>query len=147
MADQIKVRFASQTDLDGCIALDHPTMPAEVIKRKVEQREIIVAERAGRLVGYLRFEYLWSVVPYIALIWVVEDQRQQGIGRALLHYLENVLRQQGHTALYSSSQANEPEPQAWHRHVGFKECGFITGMNEGGIGEVFFRKNLSRHPG
>ncbi len=134
-------------DLDGCIALDHPTMPAEVIKRKVEQREIIVAERAGRLVGYLRFEYLWSVVPYIALIWVVEDQRQRGIGRAMLRYLENVLRQQGHTALYSSSQANEPEPQAWHRHVGFKECGFITGINEGGIGEVFFRKNLSRHPG
>jgi len=147
VADQIKVRFANQTDLDGCIALDHPTMPVEVIKRKVEQREIIVAERAGRLVGYLRFEYLWSVVPYIALIWVVEDQRQQGIGRAMLHYLENVLLEQGHTVLYSSSQANEPEPQAWHRHVGFKECGFITGINEGGIGEVFFRKNLSRHPG
>jgi N-acetylglutamate synthase-like GNAT family acetyltransferase len=147
VADQIKVRFANQTDLDGCIALDHPTMPTEVIKRKVEQREIIVAERAGRLVGYLRFEYLWSVVPYVALIWVVEDQRQRGIGRAMLRYLENVLRQQGHTALYSSSQANEPEPQAWHRHVGFKECGFITGINEGGIGEVFFRKNLSRHPG
>ena len=122
-------------------------MPAEVIKRKVEQGEIIVAEKAGWLVGYLRFEHLWSVVPYVALIWVVEDQRQQGISRAMLHYLENVLRQQGHTALYSSSQANEPEPQAWHRHVGFKECGFITGINEGGIGEVFFRKNLSRHPG
>ena len=147
MADQIKVRFANQTDLDGCIALDHATMSAEVIKRKVEQGEIIVAEKAGWLVGYLRFEHLWSVVPYIALIWVVEDQRQRGIGSAMLHYLENVLRQQGHTVLYSSSQANEPEPQAWHRHVGFKECGFITGINEGGIGEVFFRKNLSRHPG
>jgi N-acetylglutamate synthase-like GNAT family acetyltransferase len=148
MADQIKVRFASQTDLDGCIALDHPTMPVEVIKRKVEQREIIVAENMPqRLVGYLRLEYLWSSVPYIALIWVVEDQRQRGIGSAMLRYLENALRQQGHTALYSSSQANEPEPQAWHRHVGFEECGFIAGMNEGGIGEVFFRKDLSRRPG
>ena len=141
------VRFANPTDLDGCIALDHPTIPAEVIKRKVEQREIIVAEKAGRLVGYLRLEYLWSTVPYIALIWVVEDQRQQGIGRAMLHYLENVLRQQGHTALYSSSQANEPEPQAWHRHVGFEECGFIAGITEGGVGEIFFRKDLGCHPG
>jgi N-acetylglutamate synthase-like GNAT family acetyltransferase len=147
MADQIKVRFASQTDLDGCIALDHATMPVEVIKRKVEQREIIVAEKAGQLVGYLRLEYLWSTVPYIALIWVVEDQRQQGIGFRLLHYLENVLREQGHTALYSSSQANEPAPQAWHRHAGFEECGFIAGINEGGIGEVFFRKDLNRHSG
>ena len=144
MADQIEVRFANQMDLDECIVLDHPTMPVEVIKRKVEQREIIVAEKAGQLVGYLRLEYLWSTVPYIALIWVVEDQRQQGIGSAMLRYLENVLREQGHTALYSSSQANEPEPQAWHRHVGFEECGFIAGMNEGGVGEIFFRKDLGR---
>ncbi len=141
------VRFANRMDLDRCIALDHPTTPAEVIKRKIEQREIIVAEKAGQLVGYLRLEYLWSVVPYIALIWVVKDQRQQGIGRSLLRYLEDVLREQGHTALYSSSQANEPKPQAWHRHVGFEECGFIAGINEGGIGEIFFRKDLSRQPG
>ena len=144
MADQIEVRFADQTDLARCIALDHPTMPAEVIQRKIAQREIIVAEGAGQLVGYLRLEYLWSMVPYIALIWVVEDQRQQGIGRAMLHYLENVLREQGHPALYSSSQANEPEPQTWHRHVGFEECGFIAGINEGGVGEIFFRKDLGR---
>ena len=147
MADQIRVRFANLMDLDGCIALDHPAMPAEVIRRKVEQREIIVAEGAGKLVGYLRLEYLWSVVPYVALVWVVDNQRQQGIGRAMLRYLENVLRQQGHAALYSSSQANEPEPQAWHRHVGFKECGFVAGINEGGIGEIFFRKDLSHDPG
>jgi len=137
------VRFANQTDLDGCIALDHPTIPAELIKRKIEQGEIIVAEKAAQLVGYLRLEYLWSMAPYIALIWVVKEQRHQGIGRAMLHYLENVLREQGHTALYSSSQANEPEPQAWHRHVGFEECGFVAGINEGGIGEVFFRNDLT----
>jgi len=142
MADPIRIRLANPTDLDDCIALDHPTMPAEVIKRKIAQREIIVAEKSGRLVGYLRFEYLWSVVPYIAFIWVVEDQRRQGIGKAMLRYLEDVLRQQGHAALYSSSQANEPEAQAWHRRVGFEECGFIAGVNEGGVGEVFFRKAL-----
>ena len=144
MADQIEVRFANPTDLDGCIALDPPTIPAKVIRRKIEQGEIIVAKRTGQLVGYLRLEYLWLMVPYIALIWVVEDQRRQGIGKAMLHYLEDVLRKQGHTALYSSSQANEPEPQAWHRHVGFEECGFIAGINEGGIGEIFFRKSLRR---
>ena len=147
MADQIRVRFANRMDLDECIALDHPAMPAEVIRRKVEQREIIVAEGVGKLVGYLRLEYLWSVVPYVALVWVVDNQRQQGIGRAMLRYLENVLCQQGHAVLYSSSQVNEPEPQAWHRHVGFKECGFVAGINEGGIGEIFFRKDLSHDPG
>lgn len=37
----------------------------------------------------------------------------------------------------SSSSEDEAEPQAWRRHMGFVECGFIAGMNEGGVGEVF----------
>ena len=44
--------------------------------------------------------------------------------------------------LYSSSQADEPEAQAWHRRMGFEECGIVSGINEGGIGEVFFRRPL-----
>jgi hypothetical protein len=75
----------------------------------------------------------------------LDHPHKQSVGRAMLRYLENVLCEQGHTALYSSSQANEPEPQAWHRYVGFKECGFIAGINGAGIGEIFFLKDLSRH--
>jgi hypothetical protein len=37
---------------------------------------------------------------------------------------------------------DESAPQAWHRWMGFEECGFLAGMNEGGVGEVFFRKAL-----
>jgi len=61
----------------------------------------------------------------------------------LLHFLEEFLRSKGHSVLFSSSQANEPEPQAWYRHMGFEECGFIAGINEEGVGEVFFRKVLT----
>jgi hypothetical protein len=57
------------------------------------------------------------------------------------------LRGQGCPALYSSSQADEPEAQAWHRRVGFEECGLIAGINRGGVGEVFFRKQLRAAPG
>lgn len=65
-----------------------------------------------------------------------------GAGRGLLSFLEAHLRAGGHAALYSSSQVNEAEPQAWHRHMGFAECGVIAGINEGEIGEIFFRKRL-----
>jgi N-acetylglutamate synthase-like GNAT family acetyltransferase len=117
-------------------------LPAAVVRRKIEWQEIVVAEISGTLVGYVRLEYLWSVVPYVALIHVSPGYRRRGVGKALLAHTEEFLRGQGHTALYSSSQADEAEPQAWHRHVGFEECGLIAGVNEGGIGELFFRKSL-----
>ena len=148
MSEEIVIRFARLDDLD--FAYQDGYIPAEALKRKIEAQlalnpdrieDVVVAEWNGKRVGYVRLEYLWSIVPYISLIQVLPEYRRQGVGKALLQFIETFLRAAGHDALYSSSQADEPEPQAWHRHVGFQECGFITGINEG-VGEVFFRKSL-----
>jgi GNAT superfamily N-acetyltransferase len=136
----ITVRPATPGDL--AFAQQDGHLPPEIVLRKIEAHEVLIAEVRGQPKGYLRLEYLWSSVPYIALIFVSPEQRRQGVGRALLADLEARLRAQGHAALYSSSQADEPEPQAWHRHMGFEECGFIAGINGNGVGEVFFRKGL-----
>lgn len=140
MTEENLVRFATLDDLDF-VALDH-YIPTEVVRRKIEQQEVVVAERQGSPVGYARLEYLWSTVPYVALIWVLPEHRRQGAGKAMLRFMEDYLRENGHQHLFSSSQVDEAEPQAWHRHVGFEECGLIGGINDGGVGEVFFRKRL-----
>ena len=148
MSDEVVIRFARVDDLD--FAYQDGYIPAEILKSKIEAQvalnpdcieDVVIAEWNGKRVGYVRLEYLWSIVPYIALIQVLPEYRWQGVGKALLRFIETFLREVGHEALYSSSQADEPEPQAWHRHVGFVECGFIVGINEG-VGEVFFRKSL-----
>jgi ribosomal protein S18 acetylase RimI-like enzyme len=136
----ITVRFATGADLAWCTQQDDP--PSAIITRKIDANEVLIAEIDGLPVGFLRVEYLWSALPYIAMIRVLEADRQQGIGRALLAFLESYLRAQGHTVLLSSSQVDEPPPQAWHRHMGFVECGILAGINPGGVGEVFFRKEL-----
>ena len=148
MPDEIVIRFARLDDLD--FAYQDGYIPAAVLKRKIEAQtalnpdhieDVVIAEWNGKRVGYVRLEYLWSIVPYIALIQVLPEYRRQGVGKALLQFIEEFLRNTGHKALYSSSQTDEPEPQAWHRHIGFEECGFVAGINDG-IGEVFFRKSL-----
>lgn len=140
MTEEITVRFAVAEDLDFASRDSH--VPPETLRGKIERREVIVAERDGNRSGYLRLEYLWSAVPYVALIRVSPEFRRGGVGKAMLRFVEDYLRERGHAVLYSSSQADEPEPQAWHRHVGFEECGYIAGINRGGVGEVFFRKRL-----
>ena len=138
--DEVSIRFATLADLE--FVQQDGFVSAGIVERKIEQREVIVAEWNSEPIGYMRLEYLWSSIPYIALIRIVPEYRRRGVGKAILHFAETFLRDRGHNALYSSSQANEPEPQSWHRHVGFEECGFIAGINRGGIGEVFFRKRL-----
>lgn len=138
----VNVRFAGPKDLDFCIESDYKHVSDAVIKRKMEEKAVILAEANGKPIGYLRIEYLWLKIPYISLIVVIEGYRRKGVGSAMIKFLEEYLIRNGHKVLYSSSQVNEPEPQAWHRKVGFEECGFVAEINEGGIGEVFFRKSL-----
>ena len=136
----VSIRVATPADLN--FVQQGGRLSAETVRRKIEWREVFVAEAGGTLVGCVCLEYLWSAVPYLSLIRVLPEHRRRGVGKALLAYTEAFLRGQAHTALYSSSQADEAEPQAWHRHVGFEECGLIAGINEGGVGEIFFRKTL-----
>ena len=136
--ERVIVRFAGPELLEWCVVSDsHVT--EQVIRHKIVNDEIIIAELDGNPIGYLRIEYLWSNIPYIGVVFVLEDYRNEGVGQKILAFLEDYLRSRGHDVLFSSSQANEPAPQAWHRSVGFVE----SGINEGGIGEIFFRKSLT----
>jgi len=141
MAQGFVVRPAREDDLDF-VRRDRE-IPEATVRHKISAQDFFVAERNGGRAGFVCLEYLWSKFPFISLIWVAPEYRRQGIGRALLDHAEGFLRARGHNALYSSSVATEPEPQEWHRHMGFRECGIITGINPGGIGEVFFVRNLN----
>ncbi len=140
ISEALMIRAAAAADLEF-IRHAYPVSD-EVITHKLDAHEIFVAERDGHPLAQLWLEYVWSVVPYLALLRVEAEHRRKGVGSSMLRHLEDYLRARGHEVLYSSSQADEPEPQAWHRRMGFVECGFIAGMNRGGVGEVFFRKEL-----
>jgi hypothetical protein len=60
----------------------------------------------------------------------------------MLDFLKAHLREMGHVALLSSSQTDEPEPQAWHRHMGFVENGICLNIADDGVGELLFRMAL-----
>ena len=137
------IRFATEDDWPFIEEMERNRRVTEtVLRSKLKLHDLVIAERDGEHVGYLRLDPLWSCLPFIGLIWVIEEERRRGIGKALLAFVENAARDAGWDVVYSSSDADEPEPQAWHRHVGFEECGFFAGHNPGGVGEVFFRKRL-----
>jgi ribosomal protein S18 acetylase RimI-like enzyme len=140
MSQDIQVRAASDADL--VFAFDEPRIPRAIQQRMIAEGDVLIAEIGGVPVGFLRLERIWGKLPFIALIRVLPDHQRHGVGSALLRHLEAQLRAQGQPVLYSSSEASAAAAQAWHRQQSFVECGFIAGINPGGVGEVFFRKVL-----
>ena len=134
----IVVRFATKDDLKALLVFDRGTR-LDVLESKIDLFEIMVAERLGEVIGYLKLEYIWSKLPYISLIIMKSEFRGRGIGTLMLNYLTDFLKMNGFEILLSSSQVDEVAPQHWHRKRGFSECGILSGINEGGVGEVFFK--------
>lgn len=138
----VLVRFANKNDLKAAINFDlHKDK--SIISNKIEMKEVIVAELEGEIVGCLKIEYIWTHMPFISYVIVKEGLRTSGIGAKLLSFLENYLKEEKNSEfLLSSSMIDATKAQKWHMRRGFKECGFISSINENGVGEVFFKKYL-----
>ncbi len=144
----LTIRFAESSDLDWCMEMEASNtfegknVEEDIIMDKINKREIFLAEMDGQRVGYLRLDYFSSVIPFMGLIYVKKDMQKKGIGKTLLAYVEEYLRTNGYHTLLSSSEGDEPDPQNWHKHMGFKEFGVWKKINENNSDEIFFRKTL-----
>lgn len=137
----LKIRFAEIKDLGSCVELDlHKNI--DTIKNKISMKEVIVAENNNEVIGCLKIEYIWTHLPFISYIVIKNDFRASGIGRSMLTFLEEYLKNNGQDTLLSSTMTDAVNPQKWHLKMGFVECGMLCGINDDGVGEIFFKKAL-----
>ena len=100
----------------------------DMILSKIKRKEYIIAKNNDEFVGFLRFGYLWSKIPYIEVIAVEDEHQRKGIGKAMLMFLEDHARKIGEKIILSSSEEAESAPQEWHKHMGFKKAGRIDDL-------------------
>lgn len=138
MTADITVRRATERDLPWLVEHDG-VLEARELTPKVAQREVLLAELDGELAGFLRLDHLWSLLPFVAQVRVVEPYRRRGVGRALVGAACQHAREIGWGFLLSSTTAGEADPRAWHLAVGFEPCGVLAQFNEDGTDEDFYR--------
>ena len=140
---KVSVREAAAGDLAWCLATDGHLDEAD-LQPKIRAHEILVAEADGLPVGLLRFDLLWSAVPFIAQIRVAEAQRRRGVGQALLRAVEERARERGSIAVLSSIALGSDRTAAlgWHTAMGFERFGVVDGMFPDEQTEAFYVKTL-----
>lgn len=142
--DEVVIAFATLDDEKWLIENDsNQTISSDLVKQKVSRQEYIVASFKEKILGYLRFSYFWSFIPFIDIISVEEAYQRKGIGQALLTFLEAYAKEKNQYFILSSSQSDEPEPQAWHRYMGFKDAGVLDNLIPlQNVSEIIFLKEL-----
>ena len=134
--EKIKIRYAGKDDLIWLSENDeHISM--DIIKNKIKNKEIYIVENNKKNIGWLRYNLFWDNVPFMTMIYLLEECRKLGIGTKLIKYWENEMKQNGYKSVLTSTQSNEEE-QHFYRKMGFKEIGGFKYFND--PYEIIFQK-------
>lgn len=116
------IRLASASDLSFLAEHDRHIALSELDNAIRLGRVLLLETAEGEPIGWLRWNLFWDNTPFMNLLYLLEDYRMQGFGRNLANHWEALMREQGHTAVLTSTQANEGA-QHFYRHLGYEDVG------------------------
>lgn len=143
MTGDVRVRPATTDDGDRIVALDRVTFSQAVSPgerpagtadafARVDPADVLVAEAAGSVVGYLALGHPTPLASN-AHVWQVQalavdpDHGRQGIGRALLRAAAAEATRRGGTRLTLRVLATNPSARALYEAEGFVVEGVLHG--------------------
>ena len=137
---RVEIRIAEGHDYAYLAPRDEHLRP-EKLKEKIDRGEVMVVVVDGQPQGWLRYGYLWDVVPFMNLLFVEEDHRRRGCGTALIQFWDGEMRARGHDLVMTSSQADE-QAQHLYRRLGYRDCGSMLFPGQVAV-EILFLKTLA----
>ena len=109
------------------------------LKNKINNNEIYVIEINRKIVGWLRYNLFWDNIPFMNMVYILDEYQKMGIGKMLVKYWEKEMKKNGYNNVLTSTQSNE-EAQHFYRRLGYKEIGGFKYFND--PYEIMFQKIL-----
>lgn len=132
------IRTAALHDLPFLAENDRHVTPAE-LDSLIRLGRILLIEADGKAAGWLRWNLFWDNTPFMNLLYLLEDFRLQGLGRALVLHWEQQMREGGYPFVLTSTQADEAA-QHFYRRLGYQDIGGF--LLPGESYELILRKAL-----
>jgi len=104
-------------------------IPSDVIRRKIEHNEIIIARESGQTVGWLRFGYFWDMIPIMNMLSLEESYRGRGFGTQIVAFWEKEMQRLGYKSVMTTTLSDE-QAQHFYRKLGYKDVGALLLPNE-----------------
>lgn len=120
----IEIRPVQSADRAFWFALDRH-LPIAEFERKVRDGRGYVLLEDSAPAALLRYNLFWDLIPFCTLLYVAEDRRGRGLGRALMERWEADMKAMGHGMLLTSTQVDETA-QHFYRRLGYRDCGGLT---------------------
>jgi len=136
--NEIKIRLAAAADI--AIIYGHDKhISVDAIKEKIKSGEIFVVYDDAIFAGWLRYNLFWDSIPFMNMLFLLPEYRGRGIGKRLVEFWENSMKEQGHKKVLTSTPQNE-NAQYFYAALGYAVTGGFT--LSGDPYEIIFEKSL-----
>lgn len=133
----INIRIANIYDFEILKLYDMHIEPY-ILLNQLKDNKIFIIEQNKNFVGWLRYNLFWDSIPFLNMLFIIEQYQKKGYGTLLLTTWENSIKDK-YNIVMTSTQANECS-QHFYRKLGYFDIGGFTPPNESY--ELILLKNL-----
>lgn len=133
-----EIRYATMVDKELLLSKDSH-IKKDIWEDSINNKHEIVMFVDGNFAGWLRYNLFWDKIPFMNMLYFLEEYRGKGYGTQMVKFWENEMAGLGYDKVMTSSQANE-FAQHFYRKLGYKDAGsFFPFCNDL---ELIFTKEL-----
>ena len=117
------IRYADMRDFEVLKEYDRHISERE-LKNVLPLKRVLVNYEADKFIGWLRFGLFWDSIPFMNMLYILEEHRGQGRGTELVEFWEAEMSRAGYRQVLTSTQSDE-QAQFFYRKLGYCECGAL----------------------
>lgn len=134
----MNIRRAGKSDIEILSTLDWHIRKPE-LESAVSLGRVLVAENSGTFLGWLRWNLFWDNTPFMNMLFLLEEYRNKGYGKALVSYWEKMMQEEGYLLVMTSSLSNETA-KYFYRKLNYVDSGGL--LLPGEALEIIFTKKI-----
>ncbi len=123
MTKSSTITIATRDDLPYLLENDSH-ISSDMMKRKINDEEILILKVDNDYAGWLRWGYFWDEIPFMNMLHIKDTLRGQGYGRQLVTDWENLMQDAGYQSVMTSTQSDE-QAQHFYRKLGYIDRGAL----------------------
>ena len=134
------IRYADERDFETMKGYDKHISESE-LQNAIRAKRILLLYENDSFIGWLRYNLFWDEIPFMNMLYVLEEYRGQGYGGRLLDFWEKEMADCGYEMVLTSTLSSE-QAQFFYRKNGYADCGSL--LLPGEVLEIILRKELKR---
>lgn len=134
----MNIRRAGKSDIEILSTLDRHIRKPE-LESAISLGRVLVAENNGTFLGWLRWNLFWDNTPFMNMLFLLEEYRSKGYGKALVSYWERMMQEEGYRLVMTSSLSNETA-KYFYRKLNYVDSGGLL-LPEEAL-EIIFTKKI-----